>query len=289
MNKKVHPKSALQETIVKIDSQNDQGTGFFIRPDGYVLTCYHVIQDSPPDSISITWGEKKIAELSIVQTKQELDLALLKIINPTHSFPVPNIAQYECDISITTKFYTFGFSYQKFGFAGYPTDGSIVGRTKYNTNVLFVLKEADITSGISGAPLMLDNEDGTVIGIINASFENYHKVQPLEILLEDEIEPNSLVDIYLKDSNKISFAIPIEIALHSFTELEHLIPNKQAQISKNDEIIHIMRIIEEKKKNLWLIEERRSFFVSSTEIPLTLEKEYRTIKNELDELERRLQ
>jgi S1-C subfamily serine protease len=55
----------LQNATVKIYVDDEfKGSGFFISPDGYILTAYHCIGEYPPDIVIQTkFNEKFYAQL----------------------------------------------------------------------------------------------------------------------------------------------------------------------------------------------------------------------------------
>jgi WD40 repeat protein/tetratricopeptide (TPR) repeat protein len=94
LNKVIHRK--IGNAIVKIFVADDfQGTGFFITPDGYVLTAYHCIGDCPPDIIIETRFNGKIsAQLDTNKSLKTYDIAVLKTDHePSHCLPLGFISE----------------------------------------------------------------------------------------------------------------------------------------------------------------------------------------------------
>jgi len=69
-----------------------KGTGFFITPDGYVLTAYHCIGDSPPQIVIETrFDGESVAELKKDKSLKDrkYDIAVLKVdYSPSHYLPL---------------------------------------------------------------------------------------------------------------------------------------------------------------------------------------------------------
>jgi len=94
LNKFIHRK--MGNAIVKIFVADEfQGTGFFITPDGYVLTAYHCIGDYSPDIIVETRFHGKIsAQLDTNKSLKTYDIAVLKTDHePSHCLPLGFISE----------------------------------------------------------------------------------------------------------------------------------------------------------------------------------------------------
>ncbi|OQW92091.1 MAG: hypothetical protein BWK78_02730 [Thiotrichaceae bacterium IS1] len=93
-NDEVVKKSIGQEIAkatvnILVDGQ-PKGTGFFITPDGYVLTAYHCIGAWPPEiRVKTASGEHFIARLDEEKTLVSHDIAVLKIdVRPSLCLPL---------------------------------------------------------------------------------------------------------------------------------------------------------------------------------------------------------
>jgi S1-C subfamily serine protease len=62
------------------------GSGFFIHPSGYLLTNNHVIEDA--DEIRVMTYNKEDYKVIVLARDPVFDLALLKILEPKHEFPI---------------------------------------------------------------------------------------------------------------------------------------------------------------------------------------------------------
>lgn len=89
----VEVKSRTAPAIVRIETGRELGTGFFFRPEGWILTNYHVVKDAPVDPktgkpfVRLTYGELDIDGqiqeqdqtlwASVYRLDRRADLALL--------------------------------------------------------------------------------------------------------------------------------------------------------------------------------------------------------------------
>lgn len=140
------------------------GTGFFINPQGYILTNYHVVEHSR--SLSV-FKDGEHHPVTLIAYDPEADLALLGSKLPAHNplvfrggrearhgeevitigFPMPDVLS--TDISTTT--------------------GIISSLTGAGNDPRHLLFTAPIQPGNSGGPLV--DRFGTVVGVIVAKFD----------------------------------------------------------------------------------------------------------------------
>jgi S1-C subfamily serine protease len=74
------PRGLAQDKIT--DESKSLGSGVIIRPDGYIITSYHVVSNQPNISdadITVTLDNGRTMEARVVSVDQENDLALLKV------------------------------------------------------------------------------------------------------------------------------------------------------------------------------------------------------------------
>jgi S1-C subfamily serine protease len=71
----------LQECTVRLSSSSGIGTGFFIAPGGWILTCEHVVEQS--ERVEVLWlsGERQQELTAAVKLRVPIpvDLALLQL------------------------------------------------------------------------------------------------------------------------------------------------------------------------------------------------------------------
>src|SRR6516162_8039153 len=136
-----------------------EGSGFFIRPDGYILTNVHVIDGA--DKIEVKLKDGRTFPAKVVGSDERTDVAVIKI--DATSLPTVNLAnsdevrvgQLVCAIGAPYKFeYTF-------------TTGvvSAKGRNELLADKYedYIQTDASINPGNSGGPLC--DIDGRVIGV----------------------------------------------------------------------------------------------------------------------------
>lgn len=147
---------------------SSSGTGFAISRDGYIVTCYHVIEDASRIRIKGINGDyEKTYNAQIIATDQKNDLAILKIDN----VQFPNFP------------YSLGSNLSDVGegvfVLGYPqtqhlgeelklTTGVISSRSGYRGDMTTYQISAQVLPGNSGGPLFDNN--GNIIGVVNAKY-----------------------------------------------------------------------------------------------------------------------
>ncbi len=84
-----HTRQALEQATIKISTSSGfKGTGFFISPDGYILTAWHCIAEIIPmpfSTISVETidGKNFTAQLDKDKSIEESDIAVIKIAHHT--------------------------------------------------------------------------------------------------------------------------------------------------------------------------------------------------------------
>ena len=136
-----------------------QGSGFFVSPDGYVVTNHHVIADGERLVVILHDGEEHEAELVGIDPKTDLALLKLDVDEPT---PYVSFAE-EDDLRVGDWVVAVG---NPFGLGGTVTGGIVSGRGRdigagpYDD---FIQIDAPINRGNSGGPTF--NLDGEVVGV----------------------------------------------------------------------------------------------------------------------------
>ncbi len=140
-----------------------EGSGFFISPDGYIVTNYHVVQNSK--SVTITMDNGKVLDAKVVGTDPKTDLALLKVDQPG-DYPYVTLAKQTPKIGDWVV--CIGNPY---GLGGTVTAGIIsakgrnIGDGPYDR---FLQIDAPINKGNSGGPAF--DEEGQVVGVNTAIY-----------------------------------------------------------------------------------------------------------------------
>jgi serine protease Do len=140
-----------------------EGSGFFISPDGYIVTNDHVVQNSK--SVTVTMDNGKVLDAKVVGTDPKTDLALLKVDQPddypyvTFAKEMPKIGDWVVCIG------------NPYGLGGTVTAGIVsakgrnIGDGPYDR---FLQIDAPINKGNSGGPAF--NEEGQVVGVNTAIY-----------------------------------------------------------------------------------------------------------------------
>lgn len=166
------------------------GSGFIVDPKGYILTNYHVVEDSSRITVRLQHGEEYSAR--IVGADEETDVAVLKIDTPGS---LPSLRLGNSDSArIGDWVLAIG---SPFGLARTVTAG-IISQTKRDTPngnpfQRFIQTDAAINRGNSGGPLV--NLRGEVIGI------------------------NSQIATSTGDYNGIGFALPSNEAAYVYQQI----------------------------------------------------------------------
>jgi len=140
------------------------GTGFFVGPDGFALTSYHVVDGA--DRVGCRTGDGTLHEASLVRMSQANDLALLRVnFRPAHFLgfaPRGSLRPGE-------RVFTIGYGAPNFLGVNEPrfTEGTISALSGLDADDAYVQITVPIQPGNSGGPLV--NEAGQVVGIIASS------------------------------------------------------------------------------------------------------------------------
>jgi putative serine protease PepD len=70
--------AAVQDNVVSITTQSDEGSGVILSADGYILTNNHVVATAQGDTVQIIFANGKKATATIVGTDPRTDLAVVK-------------------------------------------------------------------------------------------------------------------------------------------------------------------------------------------------------------------
>ncbi|HBS48247.1 TPA: hypothetical protein DEO28_04140 [Candidatus Dependentiae bacterium] len=176
------------------------GSGFFINDKGHILTNYHVIDDATVISIKVPSLGQEIYEVEVIGVSPDRDIALLKIkdkyideVKNGLGGKFPYLKLGNSDKILRT---------QEILLLGYPlslptlksTQGIVSGRERI-ANQSYIQITAASNPGNSGGPAL--NQNGEVIGILNAGFTNAQNMA--------YIIPISEVKASISDLYKVKF------------------------------------------------------------------------------------
>lgn len=151
-----------QEPDQQAPPETNQGSGFFITSDGYILTNNHVLEDGDPKHLEVTLQDGRKFLAKIVGTDPVSDLAVLKI-NASH-LPVEELG--DSDKARVGQFaFALGAPYDlrntfTYGIVSAKGRTDITGSRDYEE---YIQTDASINPGNSGGPLV--DIDGRVIGV----------------------------------------------------------------------------------------------------------------------------
>ncbi len=140
-----------------------EGSGFFISPDGYAVTNFHVVDHAK--AVKVTTDDGTVYTAKVIGIDQKTDLALIKVDGKT-DFPYVKFADHAPRIGDWVV--AVG---NPFGLGGTVTAGIVsasgrdIGAGPYND---YIQIDAPINKGNSGGPAF--DVDGDVIGVNTAIY-----------------------------------------------------------------------------------------------------------------------
>ncbi|MBO9709133.1 MAG: trypsin-like peptidase domain-containing protein [Caulobacter sp.] len=152
--------------------QQSSGSGFFISPDGYIVTNNHVVADADDDGINVVMKDGRELKAVIVGRDEGTDLAVIKVTDPKAkgaAFPYVNFEN-QAKPRVGDWVITIG---NPFGLGGTATAGIISAYNRdlgdsSSTFVDYIQIDAPINRGNSGGPSF--DIYGRVIGVNTAIF-----------------------------------------------------------------------------------------------------------------------
>jgi S1-C subfamily serine protease len=142
------------------------GTGFFISENGYIITNYHVVNET--DEIIVLTPDGKSFPAEYIEGNTIDDVALLKVAAKTKALPIS-------DLSIPLKgeeVFTIGYPLITIqGQEQKATFGRINSLSGIKGDVRFLQIDVPIQPGNSGGPLL--NKSGQVVGVVTATLDQY--------------------------------------------------------------------------------------------------------------------
>jgi S1-C subfamily serine protease len=157
------PEVAPKDSNRNRDSSNSpaaSGTGFFISPDGYLLTNYHVVSGS--HKIVVRSGDSD-RPAKVVKIDAGNDLAVLKVDGNFGAVPLGDVRAVAVGDSVMTIGYP---NIQVQGSAAKFTKGEVSSLTGFQDDARLFQISVPIQPGNSGGPLIDDR--GNAVGITNA-------------------------------------------------------------------------------------------------------------------------
>jgi serine protease Do len=175
--------------VPKEPARHGVGSGFIVSPDGYILTNAHVVDGAKEVDVKLTDRREFVAK--VVGTDPKSDIALIKI--DAKNLPVVHVGHSK-DIKVGQWVVAMG---SPFGFENSVTAGIVSATSRSlpgDGYVPFIQTDVAVNPGNSGGPLF--DLDGNVVGI------------------------NSQIFSQTGGYMGLSFAIPIDVAMHVKDELQ---------------------------------------------------------------------
>ena len=148
------------------DVEEDAGSGFVWDPNGYIVTNYHVVQNS--ESIQVALGDQSVWKATRVGADPDKDVAVLKVEAPANLLPPIPIGT-SGDLQVGQRVFAIG---NPFGYDQTLTSGVISGLGREITGAGsrpirgVIQTDAPLNPGNSGGPLL--DSAGRVIGMNTA-------------------------------------------------------------------------------------------------------------------------
>ena len=139
-----------------------QGSGFFVSPDGYIMTNAHVVKGA--DKLTVVFEDGRELDASLVGSDPHTDIAIIKVEG--RNFPYLELADSD-KIEVGEEVAAIGSPFQ---LQATLTSGIISAKGRQNLHITafedFIQTDAAINPGNSGGPLV--SLDCEVIGINTA-------------------------------------------------------------------------------------------------------------------------
>jgi Do/DeqQ family serine protease len=147
-------------------AENSLGSGVIVRPDGLIVTNYHVIEGA--DTIRVVLADRREFDAEILREDQQTDLAILQV--DTGGETLPHIELGDSDkLEVGDLVLAIG---NPFGVGQTVTSGIVSGLARTKVGIsdfnFFIQTDAAINPGNSGGALL--RMDGSLAGINTAIF-----------------------------------------------------------------------------------------------------------------------
>jgi len=157
-----NPIEYVTNCTFSIKAPNRIGSGFLISPNGYAVTCKHVVEDLP--NLTALMNDQQEAQLNVLLTSAKYDLALVQVMMPGKT---PYLAIRDAEgLAPGDRLFAVGASA---GLQSTVTDGVFTGfRNIESVKGTFIQFSAPLNPGNSGGPLV--DQNGMVVGVVSLKF-----------------------------------------------------------------------------------------------------------------------
>lgn len=146
--------------------ENSLGSGVIVRPDGLIVTNFHVIEGA--DTIRVVLSDRREFDAEILREDEQTDLAILKVTIDGEQLPYVELGDSD-DLEVGDLVLAIG---NPFGVGQTVTSGIVSGLARTNVGIsdfnFFIQTDAAINPGNSGGALL--RMDGTLAGVNTAIF-----------------------------------------------------------------------------------------------------------------------
>ncbi len=223
------------EVQIKDNSKNEQdnestehwGTGWAVDT-GYVVTCYHVVDNTDNITLHFQDGSRVSAEVAVADKAN--DIVLLR---PSRRGMLPPGLQLGLNrIKPGAEIFTIGFPHpETMGFTPKVTEGTITSLTGYQDDPRLFQISVPVQAGNSGGPLI--NLNGEVIGLVTA------KLSALAMFARTGDLPQNVnyaiksqyLDILLKSTEPVEDISQVKISSNTLEALVELLQGSIVLIS----------------------------------------------------------
>lgn len=161
-----------KECTVLVNGLYSHGSGFVLTPSGYVVTNYHVIEDSEDGYINV-WTQKGVTNARIVGFKEEFDIAVIKL--DKLSVSSCNWASSD-SMSLAENVYAVGWPNDPSGDSTI-TKGIFSRYVTFEDSIEMIQTDTPINPGNSGGPLV---DSCGVVGINTSKISWIYSDAPSE-------------------------------------------------------------------------------------------------------------
>lgn len=154
-------KSALKATVT-IKTNDSFGSGCVVSNDGFILTSYHVISDSPDSTIKVITNKGDTLNCKVDRTSKMADLALLKTVS---SFPFSFNLKKLVEFEVSDEVMAIGTP-ASMELSQTVSKGIISGVRKGSDKLTLIQTDVSVSPGNSGGPLVTST--GSFIGVVNS-------------------------------------------------------------------------------------------------------------------------
>lgn len=158
----------LGEAVVQVRTPGGLGSGFFIHPDGYFVTNFHVIEGETKISVEVYHQKggqlerRSYRDVRIVAMNKFADLSLLKVEDrDAPRFKTVDLGNSDA-LSQGDRVFAIG---SPLGLERTVTEGIVSTTSREFGGDLYLQTTAQINQGNSGGPLF--NSQGAVVGVTN--------------------------------------------------------------------------------------------------------------------------